>query len=1156
MNKSNLKKFATHTRRSLMEQVGVKLEYVMSADSSELRSKTSQIRELQKQIDQSSKELVIERVAYTWFNRLMALRFMDARGYNNIKVVSPVPGHSQPEILEEAKKGHIENDLQVDQQLVHDLLDGHVKAANPQNEGYKLLLVAECNKLYSVMPFMFEKIADYTELLLPDDLLGEGAILSDFVENMSVNDCEDVEVVGWLYQFYISEKKDEVFAGLKKNQKITPENIPAATQLFTPHWIVCYLVENSLGRLWMLNKPQSRLIDKMDYYIKPKESETNFLLVTSPEEIKICDPACGSGHMLVYAFDLLYTIYEEEGYDAVEITRLILDNNLYGIEIDKRAGELASFALFMKAWEKDTRFFKRDVQPQICVLQNVHFEDDEIEVYMAEVGHDLFTVNLQTTLRQFEEADNFGFLIRPLITDTQYVMNELKKKNLGQNIFLQNTHERVLQALKQADYLTPKYHVVIANPPYMGANGMNVKLKKYVYDSYPDSKSDLMTCFMERANELVISRGRWGMINFTSWMFLGSFETLRIKLLNSITINSLLHLGRGIFGSDFGTVAFVFTKGASDCFCAGMYYRLFENASLVRKPEEIRDMFTSNLSKVFHFYQKDFTRIPGFSIAYWFSPSVVDVFNSNPSLDNIADVKVGLQTGDNEKYLRLWSEVSVSNIGIGVESREKSKELRCKWFPYNKGGEFRKWYGNQSHLVNWLDDGKELYDLRPKSVIRSPDKYFQPAASWSKVTIGAFSLRFYPKGFLFDVAGCSIFTKSLEELYYALGAMNSPIMKNIYSDLMPTVNYEVGQISKFPIKKCDTSIVKSIVDKSRIIWDSFETSWDFQSLPLIATKQQGNSLQATFTTLRQNWQISTEEMQRLEEENNRIFINTYGLQDELTPQVPLNEITLTCNPHYRYGGDKSAIELESLLLADTIREFISYAVGCLLGRYSLDKEGLILANQGETVEDSLEQVPNPSFMPDKDNVLPVLDDEYFTDDIIDLFKQFLKVTFGKEHYEENLRFVEEAIGKDIRKYFTNEFYSHHVRMYKKRPIYWMFSSPQKSFNVLIYMHRYQHDTVSRILNVYLREFQEKLKARKAGQVDITISESTSVAEKNKANKEINRIDKILVELEEYERDILYPLATKKIEIDLDDGVKVNYNKFGNALQYVPGLSEK
>jgi hypothetical protein len=595
METLKLKRFAQFARRSLLEQVSAKLKLVLADSSAARRERAEAVKKLEEAIKGHSKEQVIERVAYIWFNRFCALRFMDVKRYNRVNIVSPADhGQFQPEILAEAKMGHIDDEMVHDKvrQQIFALLDGKAPSRDPQGEAYRLLVVAACNYWNKAMPFLFERIDDYTELLMPDDLLSGNSILAYTREAMTPYACEDVEVIGWLYQFYISEKKDEVFDGLKKNKKITPENIPAATQLFTPHWIVRYLVENSLGRLWMLNRPGSKLALQMDYYINPEQAETDFLRISKPEEIKICDPACGSGHMLTYAFDLLYAIYEEEGYEPAEIPEKILTYNLYGIEIDERAGELAAFALTMKARAKQRRFFSKGITPNICVLENVHFDEGELKSYMDFVGRDLFTVPLQTTLRQFEEADNFGSLIRPDVTDVDDMLRILESKNVSGQLFISMTHQKVLQALWQADYLSPKYHVVIANPPYMGGKGMNPRLAAWTKEHYPDSKSDLFAMFIERNLDLAEKHGAVAMITMQSWMFLSSFEKLRAKLLDNATILSMAHLGARAFDSIGGevvsTTAFVLDSAFIPDY-KGAFVRLVDGTSEAEKDNMLKE---------------------------------------------------------------------------------------------------------------------------------------------------------------------------------------------------------------------------------------------------------------------------------------------------------------------------------------------------------------------------------------------------------------------------------------------------------------------------------------------------------------------------------------------------------------------------------------
>ncbi|QHD51211.1 BREX-1 system adenine-specific DNA-methyltransferase PglX [Vreelandella aquamarina] len=1142
METAKLKKFAQFARRSLLEQVTAKLKLVLADESPARRERPQAIKKLEEAVTDQGKEQVIERVAYIWFNRFCALRFMDVNRYNRIGIVSPAEGQFQPEILADAKMGHIDEEMvsESTRQKIFALLDGKTPSQDPQGEAYRLLVVAACNYWYSAMPFLFERIDDYTELLMPDDLLSGNSILAYTREAMTPDACEDVEVIGWLYQFYISEKKDQVFADLKKNKKVTPENIPAATQLFTPHWIVRYLVENSLGRLWMLNRPNSGLIEQMDYYIKPEEPETDFLRINSPEEIKICDPACGSGHMLTYAFDLLYAIYEEEGYEPADIPAKILAHNLYGIEIDERAGELAAFALTMKARARQRRFFNKNIKPNICVLEKVSFSADELNEYMSAVGRDLFTQGLRETLQQFEEADNFGSLIVPKLTNVTDVLAELETKDLGSNLFLADTHSKVLKVLRMADVLSPKYHVVVANPPYMGAGGMNARLKNWIENNYSAGKSDLMTAFILACQQLTRSKGVASIVTLDSWMFLSSYKNLRSELINRSAIQTLLHVGWNCFPDGHVYNRGVgFTIQSSSPKGIGQYINLSNVPAVVDK----RSLFRSKLEKgdILAVDSADFLKIPSYPIAYWL-PNF-SIFEG-ALLRDFWTSGGRLKTHGSDRYIRYVWEVS------------KNKK---HWRRLTKGGEVRKHYGNEEHLVDWSDEAVKHYDsvggLYPSSF------QAKEGITWTKVTSANPTFRIKRDVAEYDSGGPVIFDKDFRCDFVVLAALNSHSTRFLLNAINPTINTQVNDVLSLPLadlKPDLQSIVgqneRNLVELSKSDWDDYETSWDFTRLPLLSTSHRAETLASTYTALRAHWQSMTDEMQRLEEENNRIFIGAYGLQDELSPEVPIEEITLTCNPAYRYGVKGSEEDRENRLRADTMAEFISYAVGCMFGRYALDKPGLILANQGETIEDYLKQIPKPSFPADDDNVIPMLDGDWFTDDITERFREFLRIAFGEEHYEENLRFVEQALGKDIRKYFLKDFYNDHVRRYKKRPIYWLFSSPKGSFNALIYMHRYQPHTVGTVLE-YLRDFKdEKLKARKNHLEAVSISAGASQGDKTKALKEIEKINKILAELDDYERDVLYPLATEQVEIDLDDGVKANYPKFGDALKKIPGLS--
>lgn len=1167
MDTSILKKFAQTARLDLIEQVSSKLGFVLKADSSARREYPSVVADLEKAITEQGEENLIDQVAYTWFNRFCALRFMDVNGYNRVGVVSPLEGQVQPEILAEAKSGVID-DTQFNQQTidkVQGLLSGAIPSPDGQSEAYRQLIVGTCNTLYKRMPYMFERIQDFTELLMPDDLLSENSVITKMRAAMTKDACQDVEVIGWLYQFYISEKKDAVFAALKKNQKITAENIPAATQLFTPHWIVRYLVENSLGRLWMLNRPNSKLTENMDYYIAPEEPETDFLKVTNPEDLKIADPAVGSGHMLTYAFDLLYAIYEEEGYDPNEIPALILEKNLYGIEIDDRAGALAAFALEMKAAEKLSlrRFLRLAARPNICVLEDVSFTDDEMDDVISIVGQDLYTEDLRETLTQFEHAKNFGSLVVPKLKDPAETARLVESKDLANDMFLNEVHERILKVLRMAEYLSPKYHVVVANPPYLGSKGMNGRLSVFAKNNYPDSKSDLFAMFMERGMSLNSNKGFLAIINMQSWMFLTSFEKLRNKVLDLAPIVTLIQIGYNTFPELNSKVA----QGVAFILCKmretapGYYFNLNNAPQSANKKIVFENQLKQKLNHCIRVSAEQLKQIPGAPIAYWLSDTTRAAFQRS-NLNQYSKPLIGMRTGNNEKFLRLWFEVPLHKTSlVEIES--------AKWFPYSKGGEFRRWYGNNEFVVNWENDGFELKSATLETYpqldwnnlgwkISNESEYFKKSITWTCVTTSKFAARYIPEGSLFDTGGSFIPYKETVENNAILGYLNSSTAQDFLYLLNPTINYGNGTVGRIPWNDVgnNDSMILSLIELFKADWDRYETSWEFTRTTLLAELPLNSELKKHFLNVRSRYEAYINKAKELEEKNNRNFIGAFGLEDELIPEVPIEEITLTCNPAYRYGTKISEEEREARLKADTMREFLSYAVGCMFGRYSLDEPGLILANQGETLEDYLKRVPEPSFMPDDDNVIPLIDfdGDWFEDDITERFKQFLKVTFGEEHYQENIAFIEDALGKSIKKFFVKDFYTDHVKRYKKRPIYWLFSSPKGTFNALIYMHRYTPSTVSVVLNEYLREFRTKLEARRDNCEQIIISASASQKEKTQALKLKDKLTKAIEEVNDYEREILYPLAGQNISIDLDDGVKHNYPLFGKALKKVTGLS--
>jgi hypothetical protein len=1161
MNTNNLKRFAQQARRKLLEQVAAKLEQVLHTDSAELREKAGALRKLQEEINHTSKEQVIDKVAYTWFNRLMALRFMDANDYQplGIRVITPKDGYTLPEILDEAKQGQIPDELPVKPQHIYDLLDGKIPSTNAQNEAYKELLVGACNHLNKVFPFLFERINDYAELLLPDDLTSEFSIVQDIREGMTTGDCQQVEIIGWLYQFYISEKKDEVFASKSKVKK---EDIPAATQLFTPRWIVEYMVQNTLGKLWLQNKPNSNLREYMPYFIEsPSVNAQDYLKVDSVEEITLLDQACGSGHILVYAFELFTKIYEEEGYNSSEIPQLIIEKNLYGFEIDGRAAQLAGIALMMKARSYQHRLFKKQIEPSIVCYQDLQLTDSEIKETFSQIGVTL-SDELLHDLCNMQQSTNFGSLITPLTSQDELervFKGFIKKANIT-DVFLDNRLSQIKQALGQLIKLGNKYHCIVDNPPYMGGGNMNKSLSEWVKIHYPKSKADLMVCFMNRAQSQAMENGFVGMINLPSWMFLSSFEDYRKELIGAYGIDTLLHLGRGIFGSDFGTVAFTFinSKGYS---LHGVYRRLFRKHVQVRSVEKIRSLF---LDKEYGYYtakQKDFEKISGSPIGYWVSDSIIEIFFKNKSIGTVGRARKGMATANNTRFLRNWTEISFGKMGLGL-SREGAKISKRKWFPYNDGGSYRKWYGNNESVVLWENDGEAIQQIktdtgRIRATNMNLDYIFKEGLTWSGISSSYFSVRWFPVGFSFSSAGFCYFTDS-KKIFGILALLNSKFCREILSILSPTINFNAGDIEKVPFIFEEDLEIEVPMNICKREWDSREISWDFQQNELLriaicqVDQKTNRDILRAYDLYQKYWKTKFYQLQSFEVSLNDQIITTHCLQEDLTSDVPLEDITIL--------KDESKIRNKELVFnaKEVFAQFVSYSVGCMFGRYSLEKEGLVLASQGETLEDFLQKTgvsieTGEIFLPDEDNIIPILDDEWFEDDITGRFFEFLKITFGKENFEKNLAFVEDALGKDIRKYFVKDFYTDHIKRYKKRPIYWMFSSPRGSFNVLIYLHRYTPNTLNQILNGYLKEYREKLNSH-IEQLDHLV-ETGSSSEQTKAAKEKDKLRLVLLELQEYERDTLYPLASERISIDLDDGVLVNYNKFGNAIKPVAGLND-
>jgi hypothetical protein len=1172
MNTNQLKKFAKEARTKLITQIGVKLDFVLTQDSAELRGKSNELAQIRSKLSELGREQLIETVAYTWFNRLMALRFMDANGYNTPKVVTPLPGMSNPEILQNALAGNIEDELKLDRQRLNDLIDGRTSSSDAQTEAFKLLLVASCNKWHTAMPFMFERISDYTELLLPDDLLSDFSIVSDIRNGMSDDDCQQEELIGWLYQFYISDKKDDVFEGLKKNIKITAENIPAATQLFTPRWIVRYMVENTLGKLWLTFKPESNLRQHMPYFIESDERNIPTPIpegINSITDITFLDPCLGSGHVLVYAFDLFAKIYEEEGFNTNEIPSLILNHNLFGIDIDIRAAQLAAFALTMKSRKYYSRFLRKPLLPNVIALENVSEKViiDSIKLPISVKGKLIYD-HRDLSIFNLTQAKNLGSLI-------QIDSDELNSLQIQKGSIWEYQEQKIIV---QAEFLGRRYHCVSTNPPYLGQTGMNDSLKIFIEQNYKEAKADLMTCFMQRCSLFIYENCRYGMINLPSWLFIRSFEELRKDIITNYHIDSLIHMGRGIFGIDFGSVAFIISRSKS--IANGTYFRLHErnfqhiyynhieqlflraksNADFKYNFNDYRDddgvseiPTTSNAQGLKLFYstnQENFNLIPSFPIGYWLSEEVLKVFDTK-SLYEYADPRLGMATADNSKFVRFFWEIDINNFNRSATNINEAIESRKKWFIYSKGGDFRKWYGNNEHVVNWHNNGEEIRTFTDqKGKIRSHnyniEYIFKPGITWNALSSNKTSFRLLNNS-LFDNAGSSLFPFSSENNLYILGVLNSKIIDLLIPVINPTLNYQPGTIGKLPIKINDKKNIEELVQSCILLCrdeqKSIETSIDFEKN--IIFKLENNLIEDAFNEISKITKSNRNKIGEYETEINTSLINTYNLFNEITPNISNDELTIYSEFYTENNFSNSKF----------LNSFLSISIGHFFGRFSIDKSGLILANKEETLNDFLKLVNKPTFVPDEDNIIPVLDGEWFNDDIVGVFKVFLKSTFGEEYLEENLRFIEKTVEKDIRKYFVKDFYNDHIKRFKKRPIYWMFSSPKGHFKALIYMHRYQPDLCSKMLNDYLQPFISKLEATKQTNTLLALREDVTAREKTIALKEVDRLELMIRDCKDYER-TLFTIATQKITIDLDDGVKVNYLKFKEVLVPIKGLEKE
>ena len=1154
MDKNAIKKFAVWARTELIARVSLKgVEYGITEGNIEdanvdsvggkvlTADEKKQRQALIAEINDKGYKQVMEEVAYTWFNRFSALRFMEVNGYipSHVRVFTDEENNFKPQIITEAI--HLDLDG-LDMEKVYELKD-----AEKTEELYKYLLIVQCNALNKILPGMFQKIADYTELLLPDNLLREGSVIQQMIELIPEDDWKDaVQIIGWLYQYYNSEKKDDVFAALKKNVKITKENIPAATQLFTPDWIVRYMVENSLGRLWLEGHPdvKEQLLPtveeqsayaagnrdpedtKWHYYLEEAEQEPEVqaqlaeirkeYAALTPDQLKVIDPCSGSGHILAYMFDVLMKIYESYGYTTREAVASIVENNIYGLDIDDRATQLAYFAVMMKARQYDRRFFSRGIQPHVyAIVESNHVDEFAVDYFCN--GDAKLTTAMDTIIKELHDAKEYGSILTVTPQDWSTLYDRFAEITEDINMSRETALRELLPLVQVAEALAQKYDVVVTNPPYMGSSGMSIKLSDYVKSDYPDSKSDLFAVFIERCGQMTKKNGCQAMITQHAWMFLASYENIRKKISKKAIIN-MAHLGARAFeeigGEIVQTTSFVIGNTFLNNYL-GTYCRLVDPTTQTGKEELFikgKERYISN--------QLRFQKIPGEPIAYWISEQFANCYD-NELLEKVAFSDGQILTGNNDKYLKLLWEVNAHDI----EAR--------KWALHAKGGEFRRWYGNIDTVVKF--DPITIQHYKRDKIARFPkdEILFRRGITWTLVSMNPlFGVRELGKNLTFNKAAATILFNDETIIDYVLGFLNSKVSQALLRIINPTMNNNIKDILNMPFIKDMNfypqvkSLVQYNISISKQDWDAFETSWDFQKHPLL---RKVSTIAEAFDQWQTECNDRFNQLKANEEKLNRIFIDIYGLQDELTPEVEDKDVTV-----------------RKADLGRDIRSFISYAVGCMFGRHSLDADGLVYAG-GEW-----DNSKYSSFAADKDNIIPICDDEYFEDDIVGLFVEFVKTVYGVDTLDENLKFIADALGgkgqpKDvIRNYFLNDFYKDHCKIYQKRPIYWLFDSGKKNgFKALIYMHRYQPDTIARIRTDYVHEQQARYRTAIADLEQRMVNASTG--ERVKLNKKLNTLQAQDTEIRIYEEKI-HHLADQMISIDLDDGVKKNYAIFDTVLK--------
>ena len=1195
MEKSQIRKFAVWARQELLRQVQaaagrygvwpggaaeaahqVVNDRILSED--ELRGREALLGAIESQ----GWEAVMEEAAYTWFNRFCAIRYMEVNGYlpEQLRALSGEGGDPRPQILRDAP------DLAADGVLPglseRDVL--RWKESGDEEGLYQALFLSLCRRLGGDLPGLFSELHAYTVLLFPAGLLQEGSLLRRLTGDIPEEDWRDaVQIIGWLYQYYNSEKKDEVFAALKKNIKITKDTIPAATQLFTPDWIVRYMAENSLGRLYLTSHPEAAAdflpsaeeralfrktgkdCGKWQYYLPEaaQEGEAVERLAKlraarqgrSVTELRVIDPCCGSGHILVYLFDMLMAMYEAEGWQRWYAAAAIVENNLYGLDIDSRAAQLSYFAVMMKARQYDQRWLTRRIAPHVyAVPDSTGMDGAAIAALFG--GNEKQREEAENLIREFEGGREYGSLLS--ITPCDWDGLEEALPQAESSLFRDAAAAELRPLIEAGRALSQRYDAVVTNPPYMGSANMDKPLSDFVKKRYPDSKSDLFAVFMERCLAIAKEQGIAGMITQHAWMFLSSFEKLRKKLLSAADIETMAHLGPRAFddigGEVVQTTAFTMRNTKVEGY-KGTYCRLISPTTQDGK----RDLFLEGKSR-YTASQDNFSKIPGSPLAYWVSKQLLADFEQGISLGEIAQPKQGIATTDNNRFVRNWNEVDFNNIGFGLKSPIQARKSNFKWFPMNKGGEFRKWYGNRNYIVNYQNDGEEIklnvlkkypYLKTPDFVVKNSIYYFKECISWSKISVSNICFRYFEPGFIFSDAGMAMIVDG-EKIKYIFGLMNSKVSFTILQVIAPTTNFEAGHMERIPVRKEVFSVneiserIDGIVEISKQDWDSFEISWDFQASPLLP--EEGET---TLAETYRRWQAACEErfcaLRRHEEELNRIFIGIYGLSEELTPDVAERDVTVA-RVYDSAGEIPASMKGNGYVLtkADAARQFLSYAVGCMMGRYSLDRPGLVYAGG------DFDPAAYRRFPADADGILPLTDRDYFgEDDIIRRLADFLAAAFGRESAEANLAFLAGALGSGeprevLLRYFLNDFYKDHCKMYKKRPIYWLFDSGKKNgCKALVYLHRYRPDTLARLRTKYLHQLQERYRTAAD---DMTRREKAagSQAEKVRLARALSALSAQREEARLYEEKI-HHLADQMIALDLDDGVKVNYAKFGDVL---------